>query len=182
MKYFEAFPGKVDVWELRLTVSQDGEIIEVKQDNKKPKLDHDGNVLRHYRRTFINYFSLGYDARVGFGFEKKRSGSRCWNKCIYFWEGLKKNCCRKTIPLTSFINSFQVIEKEIKPKLIGDDAAINDQNINNNQHNVETNNLDDFTKRKSIVYFKSRNSVVDKYKENGNGNSQSESEICKENK
>lgn len=64
------------------------------------------------KKSFINYFSLGYDARVGFGFEKSRSRARCWNKCIYFWEGLKKNCCRKTIPLTSFIESFQVLDMD----------------------------------------------------------------------
>jgi diacylglycerol kinase (ATP) len=140
-------------------------------------MDLEGNVLCHYRRSFINYFSLGYDARVGFGFEKKRSGSRCWNKCIYFWEGLKKNCCRKTIPLTSFINSFQVLET--KKKIISDEATnaevngVNAVNPINPNHKQETDNLDNFTKRKSIVYFKSRNSTVEKSK------SESESETCK---
>lgn len=73
-------------------------------------MDSDKRPISSYKRSFINYFSLGYDARVGFGFEKKRSNSRTCNKCIYFWEGCKKNCCRKTIPLNSFFDSFHVID------------------------------------------------------------------------
>jgi len=49
---------------------------------------------------------------VGFGFEKNRCRNRCCNKCVYFWEGCKKNCCRKTIPLNSFLDSFHVINED----------------------------------------------------------------------
>jgi hypothetical protein len=62
-----------------------------------------------FKKTFINYLSLGYDARVGFGVEKNRSSHRCCNKFMYFWEGLKKNCCRKTIRLNSLIESLHTV-------------------------------------------------------------------------
>jgi hypothetical protein len=49
---------------------------------------------------------MGYDARIGFGFEKKRCSKRCLNKFVYFWEGCKKNCCRKTVKLDKLIDGF----------------------------------------------------------------------------
>jgi diacylglycerol kinase (ATP) len=42
-----------------------------------------------------NYFSIGVEARVGLGFEKKRTSKVCCNKCVYFIEGIKKICCLK---------------------------------------------------------------------------------------
>lgn len=73
--------------------------------------------------------SLGYDARVGFGFEKKRSGNRLCNKCIYLWEGIKKNCCRKTIHLESFIESFKVIKfEENKPTESFENQTVREDN------------------------------------------------------
>lgn len=37
-----------------------------------------------------NYFSIGVDARIGYGFDKLRTNSRWGNKCVYCWEGFKK--------------------------------------------------------------------------------------------
>lgn len=65
-----------------------------------------------FKKTFINYMSIGYEARVGFGFDKSRSSSRCWNKCIYFWEGMKKNCCTPTVRINSIIEKFEEIEED----------------------------------------------------------------------
>ena len=111
-----------------------------------------------YKKSFINYFSIGYDARVGFGFEKKRSGHRCWNKLLYFWEGLKKNMCRKTIPLNSFFESFQVAEeleelaeknnsdspqkdednKDLKVNSTGNAKVIHEDSFINAKHKIKT--------------------------------------------
>jgi diacylglycerol kinase (ATP) len=86
-----------------------------------------------FKKTFINYLSIGYDARVGFGFEKGRCGNRFCNKLLYFWEGCKKNCCRSTIKINSLIDRFQslslkeehtdpenetMIENSAKPKIL----------------------------------------------------------------
>lgn len=50
-----------------------------------------------------NYFSIGVESRIGLGFEKKRAGNACRNKCIYAWEGIKKMCCTRTRKINSVI-------------------------------------------------------------------------------
>ena len=104
---------KIDVWELTLQVKENGLINEVKKDGEHTKYDESGKILlKSYTKTFINYMSLGFDARVGFNFEQKRSSSRCLNKVIYGWEAAKRYlCCRKNIPLTTILDSFQVIDQ-----------------------------------------------------------------------
>ena len=104
---------KIDVWELTLQVKENGLINEVKKDGEHTKYDESGKILlKSYTKTFINYMSLGFDARVGFNFEQKRSSSRCLNKVIYGWEATKRYlCCRKNIPLTTILDSFQVIDQ-----------------------------------------------------------------------
>lgn len=48
-----------------------------------------------------NYFSIGIDARIGYGFDKRRTASRHKNKCFYCWEGFKKMFLKnKNIPET----------------------------------------------------------------------------------
>lgn len=37
-----------------------------------------------------NYCSIGVDARIGLGFDKVRTQSRCLNKVCYCLEGIKK--------------------------------------------------------------------------------------------
>ena len=116
LKYHNAVHSKVDVWKMELSLSSsEGDIIEIKNKEKTSKqglqVDNDTH-MKVYSRTFINYLSLGYDARVGYNFDKNRSDSRSHNKCIYFWEGLKKNFCRRTAPVSSFLESFTVLEDE----------------------------------------------------------------------
>jgi hypothetical protein len=87
---------------------------------------------------------------VGFGFEKSRSNSRCWNKFIYFWEGLKKNCCRRTIPLKSFLDSFYIVKNDKNDK---------NENINRNlseQNLIKNDELDP----REIKYFDTDNKFV----------------------
>lgn len=57
--------------------------------------------------------SIGYDARVGYGFDKSRSSSRCFNKCIYAWEGFKKNLCTRTTNINSVIEKFEELDEDI---------------------------------------------------------------------
>ena len=67
------------------------------------------------RKTFINYFSIGYEARAGFSFEKQRSKNRYINKCIYAYKGFQKffKCCTRNYFLTDLIYSFQIGENTI---------------------------------------------------------------------
>lgn len=109
-KYATAERTLIDIWEVKLNLDENDGMIISHGSDKKALVDKEGNKILSFRKSFINYFSLGYDARVGFGFEKSRSSSRCCNKLIYFWEGLKKNCCTKTIPIRGFLKSFQEIK------------------------------------------------------------------------
>jgi hypothetical protein len=154
-------------------MKEKGEIIEINKDNKSFKTDSENKKLNSYRRTFINYFSLGYDARVGFGFEKSRSGNRCINKCIYFWEGCKKNCCRKTIPLNSFFDSFLTVEEtedlEIK-NFIEDVRNSKKENLVDNIIAPVPSNkkltdpdiiFDNLIKKKSKIFFRSKSTLAE---------------------
>jgi len=42
-----------------------------------------------------NYVSIGLDARVGIGFDKRRQTNRLMNKGVYAWEGMKKLLFKK---------------------------------------------------------------------------------------
>jgi diacylglycerol kinase (ATP) len=97
--------------------------------------------LTVFKKTFINYLSIGYDARVGFGFEKGRCGNRCCNKLLYFWEGCKKNCCRNTIKLNSLIDKFQTVT-------IKEDIDVEDMDVTLRED-----------KAKAYTLFKSRTSL-----------------------
>jgi diacylglycerol kinase (ATP) len=137
LKYHSAVHSKVDVWKMELSLtSPDGDIIEIKNKSKTSKQDniHIDNEthMKTYTRIFINYLSLGYDARVGYNFDKNRSDSRSHNKCIYFWEGLKKNFCRRTAPVSSFLESFTVLEDE--------NESINEGTFlsHNNNNNIDS--------------------------------------------
>ncbi|MCQ2817449.1 MAG: diacylglycerol kinase [archaeon] len=112
-KYYLASPGKVDVWHFELQLDETyGQILMNTKTGKIPMRDKENNneIIRHYERSFINYVSLGYDARVGYGFDSKRTNSRNCNKCKYCWEGFKKLFCKGTLPVSSFLDSFTVVE------------------------------------------------------------------------
>ena len=52
----------------------------------------------------VNYFSVGADAQIGFEFDKRRTGSKCCNNCVYACQGLKKCCCGKNKNLKTVID------------------------------------------------------------------------------
>ena len=150
--YLMAEQCKIDVWELTLIMKENGLINEVKKDGEHTKYDESGKVLlKSFTKTFINYMSLGFDARVGFNFEQKRSSSRCLNKMIYGWEATKRYlCCRKNIPLTTILDSFQVIDQT---KIIPEEHEEEVKPIISNQQNqmiVEEENKEDDKKEKLI--------------------------------
>lgn len=104
------------MWNVKIVVENSGKIIEINNEIESIKYDRDKHPLTVFSKTFINYLSLGYDARIGFSFSKQRSTNRIVNKLIYFAKAAKKFfCCSKTYPIKNFISSFQVIDtKKIK--------------------------------------------------------------------
>ena len=139
IKYYNARFGKVDVWKIDLQLDpNEGEVLVNTKEGKIPIKDENGNVIRRYKRSFINYISLGYDARVGYNFDPKRTNSRNMNKCIYCLEGSKKIFCRKTISVNGFIDSFTVFDNE--ENSINQESFFSDYNKNSLLLNKEENN------------------------------------------
>ena len=160
-KYYNAEFGKVDIWKIDFQLDPvDGEILVNHKEGKTPLKDENGNIIRRYKRSFINYVSLGYDARVGYNFDAKRTKSRNMNKCIYCLEGLKKICCRKTVSVNRFIDSFTVYDDEensINQETFFSDydpeQIINKEiDIQNNDNNEDNNNIINSPKQHKIKY------------------------------
>ena len=138
LKYYKAKYGKVDIWKMDLQLDPTvGRILVNTKKGKEPLKDDNGNILNRYIRTFINYISFGYDARVGYNFDPKRSFSRNVNKCIYFLEGFKKLFCQKTISVQKFIDTITVYDSE--ENSINQESFFSDKDNNEIQANISTN-------------------------------------------
>ena len=125
--YLIATEIKIDIWELEVKVEDNGKIIQITQNGPMIMYEENNNnndnnnnknenkkILKNWRKTFINYMSIGFDARVGYIFEKKRTASRLFNKVIYGWEAIRRYlCCKKIISLSEIIDSFQVPNSDI---------------------------------------------------------------------
>ncbi len=74
---------------------------------------------------------------------------------VYFWEGLKKNCCRRTIPLNSFLDAFMVAEPKQTP---------DDQNQEKNFKAMNSTEIGKLTIQDSIINADHRVKTVFKSK------------------
>ena len=139
-KYYDAQFGQVDVWKIDLQLDpNEGEILVNTKEGKIPLKDENGNIIKRYKRSFINYISLGYDARVGYNFDPKRTTSRNKNKCIYFLEGAKKLFCRKTASVNSFIDTFTVYNSD--ENSVNQESFFSEIDKNKeNENEIKTNN------------------------------------------
>ena len=110
LNYYTSISVKVDVWEVEVKLDEEqGNIYDYK-DLKKTKMIQFG-------KSFVNYFSIGFDARLGFIFEQKRTSSRCCNKCVYGCEGFKRFlCCKKNYGMSELFDCFQEEKDEENPK------------------------------------------------------------------
>ena len=112
--YNESTVSKVDVWQIKVVLDDIlGEIKEISNESKKTKTNDQGDRITCFKKSFINYVSIGFDAQVGFQFSRRRCQNRCCNKFLYFWEGLKKNLSRK-ITLNSYIKSLKTVNLDYK--------------------------------------------------------------------
>ena len=130
--YIIGVESKIDIWELSIKMDQlNGAIYDVVKNGEKIKEDEEKNKILTFKKTFVNYFSLGFDARVGFEFEQRRTSNRCCNKVVYALEGAKRIfCCKKNYGLTQLLDSF--LEGKASSEII------NTSNDNNNNMNIIT--------------------------------------------
>ena len=126
--YLIGTPTKIDIWELSVSVDQqNGNIFDVVKNGEKLKEDNNKNKITQFKKTFVNYFSLGFDARVGFQFEQRRSSSRFCNKFIYAIEAAKRIfCCKKNYGLSQLLDNFQEGSPGEDQKLFKDSSDLGD--------------------------------------------------------
>ena len=180
-RYYEAEFGKVDIWKIDLQLdNNDGQILVNTKNGKIPLKDENGNIITRYIRSFINYISLGYDARVGYNFDKRRTNSRNKNKCIYFLEGFKKFFCRKTVTVNGFIDTFTVYDSEENsvnqesffseknPELSPNNIISNNINNNIQENDTNNNNINDIMINNQIHKIKYQFLTSEKKLQNNN--------------
>ena len=100
---------KIDIWELNIIIKENGLINEITSYGDKIMFEEENNKkpLKQFKKTFINYFSLGYDAKVGSVFEQKRSSNRYINKIIYGWEATKRYLfCKKNVKINKVLDFY----------------------------------------------------------------------------
>ena len=80
----------VNIWEISIYLREGGSV-QVIGPNRRPQ-----EIAKFsLKKLMVNYFSIGTDAQIGLEFDKRRTGSKCCNNCVYACQGLKKCCCGK---------------------------------------------------------------------------------------
>lgn len=109
----------LDIWDVEIKCFDDGCIKQIHQkegkSEKKPMVEvceatNKEYPLLNFNRKMCNYASIGIDARIGFGFEKKRSNKRWLNKFMYAWEGARKFVWKES-DMNNLIRKLEVVEE-----------------------------------------------------------------------
>jgi len=104
-----------DLWDVTIECYDEGGVRQVVMTDKNRhetrylmNIDEKGveRKILTFRRKMSNYFSLGFDAAVGYEFEKHRSKSRIKNGLTYLWKGIKKSFTHNS-KITDFITSIE---------------------------------------------------------------------------
>ena len=114
--YLIASSIKIDIWNLELKVDKnEGKIFDVITNGEIELKDDKKNLMTYFSKTFINYMSIGFDAKIGFMFGQKRTSSRICNKIIYAYEAGKnilKGLFQKSLGLSSLLESLITLENK----------------------------------------------------------------------
>ena len=114
--YLIASKIKIDIWNLELKVDKnEGKIYDIISNGEIELKNDKDKDLTFFSKTFINYMSIGFDAKIGFMFGQKRTRSRYCNKVIYAWEAGKnilKGLFQKNLGLSSLLESLISLENE----------------------------------------------------------------------
>jgi len=116
-----------DVWQVRVKVLPKGDILVV--DSKSRKYASLQFPRPEFTRFMLNYMGFGQDARLGTGFDKKRTQNKRCNECIYFWEALKKCCCLSNLDPNRRLEYLAVIDEESR-RFDPDFESVTPQHVN----------------------------------------------------
>lgn len=72
----------LDVWQVEITVEEDGQFFRV-ENGVEEVVRENGEPVRTIREEMINYFSVGADAKIVVEFEKNRKATQLRNKVEY---------------------------------------------------------------------------------------------------
>jgi len=116
--WVEATVEYFDVWEVCVETRPEGSVQRVVKDKKGVSrqditIIRDGQEVKQNKmiKKMANYWSVGIDARIGFGFDKNRTQSKCGNKMVYCWEGFKKFFV-KTAKINSILEGIRSCKQE----------------------------------------------------------------------
>ena len=124
--YLTASNIKIDIWKLELKVDKkEGKIFDVISNGEIELKDENNNDITYFKKTFINYMSIGFDAKVGFMFGQRRTSSRIFNKLIYALEAGKnilRGLFQKKLGLSSLLENLISLEDDnIENKILSND-------------------------------------------------------------
>ena len=132
--YLTAGIIKIDIWKLELKVDKnEGKIFDIITNGEIELKDENNKDITYFSKTFINYMSIGFDAKVGFMFGQRRTSSRIFNKIIYAIEAGKnilRGLFRKSLGLASLLENLISLEGENieNKKLSNDENYFLDEN------------------------------------------------------
>jgi diacylglycerol kinase (ATP) len=136
--WLDADQRPYDIWETSVkTKPSEKAGFEFIKDGKKGCTDD--HIRRHgikrledgsfeMSKYVCNYFSVGFDARVGVGFDKLRAKSRLINKSIYGWEGAKKLLFKKKGVIGEIVDSLSELKTESSLSSAADGHSLEEKN------------------------------------------------------
>jgi len=100
-KWVDASVEDFDIWDIVIETYEYGGVKQIYREGKSTKFTKRFVTVEHeetkqqvkafvVKKKMCNYFSFGIDSRIGYGFDKKRTQSRCKNQLVYCCEGIKK--------------------------------------------------------------------------------------------
>lgn len=97
---------ELNIWTVLIKFRSGGTTMEIDKNRYKPRNE------TFFERFMINYFSIGDDARVGTGFEKKRTKNRFCNEVVYAAVGLWNFfcCCRRHESITDQLQEVRTLK------------------------------------------------------------------------
>ena len=147
-KYLTGNIGKVDIWEMSLRLDEEKGFIYSSDGINK-------NKINNFQKSFVNYFSMGFDAILGFIFEQKRTANRFCNKFIYGLEAFKRVlCCKKNYGMTELLENIKEGDQDVSKKTEEKNEFSDIEEVETDLIKAERDNDDNYQK----IVFKTKNS------------------------